>query len=110
MAVVLEHRAEVAVAWRIGWLSAAAAPMDERFGKALVDRAHRIVVAKMPFAKDGGVVACITQHFGQGYFIGVHHRSAAIGVEDAGSQVISASEQTRPRRAANGADIEVLQL
>ena len=57
---------------RVGRLADAAAVVDQRFLKALVDGPQRIVVAEVPLAEDAGAVAGRGQHLRQGHFLGIH--------------------------------------
>ena len=62
----------------------------------------------MPLAEDPGRVARLLQHFGDGDLIGLHHRTAHVGIDDARAVVVPAGHERSARRSADGADVERL--
>ena len=64
--------------------------MDKDLLKALILRAQRVVVPKMPFAEDPGAIAGIPKHFGQRDFFRAHQRTAHDRVPDAGAGGVAA--------------------
>ena len=62
----------------------------------------------MPLAEDPRRVARFLQHLGDGYLIGLHHRTAHIGIDDACAVVVPAGHERSACRGADGADVERL--
>ena len=106
LGIVQQRGVEVAVVRRPGGLAEPAAGVDERLLEALIPGPHRVAVAQVPLAEDGGAVARGAQHFGQGDLVGVHHRPAQVRVGHAGAVVVAAGHQGRPRGRADRADVE----
>ena len=81
--------------------------MDEAVLKALVHRAHGIVVAEVPLAVDAGAVVGGAQEFCDGHFFGVHHGPAHVGVDAPCAIVVTAGHQAGASRRAHRADIKL---
>ena len=108
--VVFKDGIEVAVAGRSGGLADSAAFVDERFLKALVARAHGVVVAEVPFAEDAGAVAGVAKDFRDGDFVGVHGEGSAGDFGDAGAVVVAAGHEAGAGGRAEGFDDELANL
>ena len=72
---------------RLGWLTQAAAKVDESLLETLVGWTHGVAVAQVPFAEDAGLVSSIAERFGYGYFFGFHHGSASPGIHKSSAVV-----------------------
>ncbi len=101
VAVLEKDRIEITIFRRIGRLADATSLVHERFLESLIHRAEWIVVSKVPLANDSGAVSGSPKHFGERQFVGVHHRTAQVSIDDSSAVVVAARQQAR---ACGGAD------
>ena len=61
--IVLQHRVEVAITWRVGVEANPPAPVAKNLLEALIERPQGIVVAQMIFPEEPCAVAGFTEQF-----------------------------------------------
>ena len=111
--VVQDCRVEVSVAGRVATgagigLPDAAAAMDENLVEAAVAGLILGFVAQVPFTEDAGGVTDGLQNLRERGRLQGESLTLQDGVGDAVLELVTAGQQTRPRRGAGGGDMKIL--
>ena len=108
--VMSKYGVEITVPRGIPGLTYPAGGVVEAFLKTFVRRPYRKVIPEMPFSENACAISRRLENLGNGRFILADDAAAVIYLDRTGPFGIAPSEECRPRRCAEGLDVEVGEL